>query len=158
MTCRQGLKINFWFVDICVSTEPTSSFWVTRWLLPKTTAELGPRPSENRYLEFPLTIPSNLLNWHHLQCFQYATSFAWTLHCVLYEDYHHGNLKSQTWTLEAGISGDAFQSPLRLTIGVSGQTLMIFRGIYPDKIVALRSLRSMVRSCHLIVRSFHSLA
>ena len=31
-----------------------------------------------------------------------------------------------------------------------------FRGIYPDKIVGLRSLLSMVRLLHFIVRSFHS--
>ena len=34
--------------------------------------------------------------------------------------------------------------------------LTISRGIYPDKIVGLRSLHSMVRLLHFIVRSFHS--
>ena len=34
--------------------------------------------------------------------------------------------------------------------------IIIFRGIYPDQIVGLRSLRSMFRLLHFIVRSFHS--
>ena len=33
--------------------------------------------------------------------------------------------------------------------------VIIFRGIYPDQIIGLRSLRSMVRLLHFIVRSFH---
>ena len=34
--------------------------------------------------------------------------------------------------------------------------IIIFRGIYPDKIVGLQSVRSMVWLLHFIVRSFHS--